>query len=153
MSLDTEYDKNVVKAILGTLLTNSDLELIGIKGSVTKKRLSLLDNICTELDNAELAATDMLKLRLSGKIENIKNELDDLEKTPEKSELSEKRTKGLETKEEVLSESLMEIQKLLSQRSKYSVQKFKQATKGWQLSLSKRTELRKESLELVHSHF
>ena len=63
MSLETEYDKNVVKAILGMLLTSNDLELIRINGSVAKKRLSLLDNICTELDNAELAATDMLKLR------------------------------------------------------------------------------------------
>ena len=84
MSLDTEYDKNVVKAILGMVLTNNDLELIGIKGSVAKKRLSLLDNICTELDNAELAAKDMLRLRLSGKIEKIKNELDDLEKNSRK---------------------------------------------------------------------
>ena len=103
--------------------------MIGIKGSVAKKRLSLLDNICTELDNAELAATDMLKLRLSGKKEKIKNELDDLEKTLEKSELLEKCTKDLETKEEVLSERLMEIQELLSQRTKYSVQKFRQDTK------------------------
>ena len=57
------------------LLTNNDLELIGIKRSIAKKRLSLLDNICTELDNAELAATDMLKLRLSGKWKRSKMNL------------------------------------------------------------------------------
>ena len=31
MSMDTEYDKNVAKAILGMLLTSKYLELIGIK--------------------------------------------------------------------------------------------------------------------------
>ena len=146
LSLDTEYDKNVVKAILGMLLTTNDLELTVIKGSVAKKRLSLLDNICTESDNAELAATDMLKLRLSGKKEKIKNELDDLEKTLEKSELSKNFTKDLETKEEVLSKGFMEIQELPSQRTKYSDQKFKQATKRLAAKLVKENRIKARKL-------
>ena len=69
-----------------------------------------------------------------------------LKKTLEKSELSEKRTKDLETKEEVLSERLMEIQELLSQRTKYSVQKFKQVTKRLAAKLVKENRIKARKL-------
>ena len=53
------------------LVTDRDLELIGVKPSIAKSRSELLDDICVEQENAALAAEDMLKLRYNSKIKKI----------------------------------------------------------------------------------
>ena len=144
--METEYDKNVLKSILSMLVTDRDLELIGVKPSIAKHRLELLDDICVEQENAALAAEDMLKLRYNSKIKKIKDELSILERNTLLTTLSEKRQSDNETKKAALSEQIYSLEELLEHKTKYSQQKYKQAVNQLTQKLIKENRLKGRKL-------
>ena len=78
-SMDTEYDRNVLKAILSRLLDNKALHNVGIRPDLARKKLTHLEEVWTELGHAQIAAEDMLKLRINSKTDKIESELKVLE--------------------------------------------------------------------------
>ena len=64
-SMDTGYDRNVLKAILSRLLDNKALYNVGIRPDLARKKLPHLQEVWTELGHAQIAAEDMLKLRIN----------------------------------------------------------------------------------------
>ena len=145
-SMKTEYDKNVLKSILSMLVTDRDLELIGVKQSIAKRRLELLDDICVEQENAALAAEDMLKLRYNSKIKKMEDDLSILERNTLLTTLSEKRQSDNETKKAALSEQIYSLEELLEHKMKYSQRKYKQAINRLTQKLIKENRLKGRKL-------
>ena len=135
-SMETEYNKNVVKSILSMLVTDRDLELIGVKPSIA----------CVEQENAALAAEDMLKLRYNSKIKKIKDELSILERNTLLTTLSEKRQSDNETKKAALSEQIYSLEELVEHKTNYSQQKYKQAVNRSAQKLVKENRLKGRKL-------
>ena len=144
-SMDTEYDRNVLKAILSRLLDNKALYNVGIQPDLARKKLTHLGEVWTELGHAKIAAEDMLKLRINSKIDKIESELKVLEIKTKQGTLSEKRLKDLGGRKEVLQERLNSNKELLQQNDNYCRQRFKQASKkiARRLVLDNRLKLRK----------
>ena len=105
-SMDTEYDRNVLKAILSRLFDNKALYNVGIRPDLARKKLTHLEEVWTELGHAQIAAGDMLKLRINSKIDKIESELKVLEIKTKQGTLSEKRLKDLGGRKEALQERL-----------------------------------------------
>ena len=105
-SMDTEYDRNVLKAILSRLLDNKALYNVGIRPDLAQKKLTHFKEVWTELGHAQIAAKDMLKLRINSKIDKIESELKVLEIKTKEGTLSEKQLKYLGGRKEVLQERL-----------------------------------------------
>ena len=124
-SMDTEYDRNVLKAILSGLLDNKALYNKDIRPDLARKKLTHLEEAWTELGHDQIAAEDMLKLRINSKIDKIESELKVLEIKTKQGTLSEKRLKYLGGRKEVLQERLNSNKELLQQNDNYCRQRFK----------------------------
>ena len=144
-SMDTEYDRNVLKAILSRLLDNKALYNVGIRPDLARKKLTHLEEVWTELGHAQIAAEDMLKLRINSTIDKIESERKVLKNKTKQGTLSEKRLKDLGGRKEVLQERLNSNKELLQQSDNYCRQRFKQASKkiARRLVLDNRLKLRK----------
>ena len=70
-SMDTEFDKNALKAVLFTTRSRKDIEDLGIKADRAVKFLRNTISTSEECENALLAAEDMLNIRLTQKKELI----------------------------------------------------------------------------------
>ena len=126
-SMDTEYDHGVFKSILSLILSKETLNNLGIHPDIAKRRSSTLENVSKESENSELAAEDMLKLRISAKAKKIEEELEKTENAIRSMRYSEKRRSDFEMRKEVLTERLTCYEDLVSQKTKYSKQRFNQA--------------------------
>ena len=62
------------RAVLASFLSYDELFSLGIRPDVAKKRLAQLKDVWQELKNSEIAARDMIKLRLNAKIENVEHQ-------------------------------------------------------------------------------
>ena len=74
-SLDTEYDRNALKAIIFATRSHKEVEALGIKAD---RAVHFLKNSCQaaeECQNALVAAEDMLELRLKHKKEVIEEKM------------------------------------------------------------------------------
>ena len=104
-----------------------------------------MEEVWTELGHAQIAAEDMLKLRINSKIGKIESELKVLEIKTKQLTLSEKRLKDPGGRKKVLQERLNSNKELLQQSDNYCRQRFKQASKkiARRLVLDNRLKLRK----------
>ena len=78
-SMDTEYDRNALKGILFTFLSRSEIYALGVKPDRALNFLSKTLQASEEVENAQVAAEDMILLRLierNGKIQEKINEID-----------------------------------------------------------------------------
>ena len=143
--MDSEYDRTVFKAALASFLTCKEFSQIGIKPERAKKHLDSLQEIWMELKNSELAAHDMIKLRLNEKISKTENELVLIEKK-EKGDLIEKRLKELRSKRELLRERLTDLIDVSRCETKVSKQKFNQSVKRLSQKLIMDNRLKRRKL-------
>lgn len=127
-TMDSENDQSIAKALLSIFLSRDQLESIGIRPDTARSALQKLQVVQEEITNAYTAATDMLNLRLTKEIQDKQSKLNNL-CNMESNHLSVKRKADIEMEKELLEESLNSKSTLLLQEDKYSVQKFKQATK------------------------
>lgn len=128
-SIDTEYDRNVVKTLLSKVLSSKDLSQLGIKPETAIKRGEKMEIIFEEISNAKVAAEDMLRLRLKGRIQKNLHDIEALDLQASKGILSEKRLKDVQLQKELLGNRLSENQKILDKDDRYSIQKFNQSTR------------------------
>ena len=126
--MDTEYDKKVLKVLLASFLNYDQLNQIGIKPEKAKNNLNNLREVWEEMKNTEMAAADMIKLRLNERTQRISDNLEIL-KEKEKQNLSAKRLGELRAKKEILEERLADVIELKNGELKISKQKFNQAVK------------------------
>ena len=145
-SMDTEFDRGVFKSILSLILSKETLNNLGIHPDIAKRRLSTLENVWKELENSEIAADDMLKLRISAKAKKIEEELEKVENAIRSMRHSEKRRSDFEMRNEVLTERLTGYEDLVSQKTKYSKQRFNQAKKRIAQDLVNQNRLKKRKL-------
>ena len=104
--MDSEHDKNVLRAVLASFLSYDELFSLGIRPDVAKKRLAQLTDVSQELKNSEVAARDMIELRLNAKIESVEHQ-QKLLKAKASENLSEARKKDLTDKKQVLEDLLI----------------------------------------------
>ena len=125
-TLDTEHDRRVVKALLATFLSREALASIGIKPETALKDLEALGLIQSEVNNALMAATDLIDLRLNEEIKSKQSELDSVQ-NKDYSQLSQMRRSDVECKVEMLQEIIKNKTNLLLHEDKYNSQRFNQA--------------------------
>ena len=79
-SMDSKWDKNVVRVLIGSTRSRKEIAKLGIDSHniaiLTDKVLSIVN----ERKNAELAATDMVKLRLGEQIKDVDCRINQKEK-------------------------------------------------------------------------
>ena len=98
-SMDTEYDKNALKAVLFATQSRKEISELGIKDDRAGKFLKNTINASEECKNALIAAEDMLQMRYAHKRKLIDNQINEIDTKISKMGklLHEKRKKDLLT--------------------------------------------------------
>lgn len=127
-SMDTEYDKNALKAVIFATRCRSEVESLGIKADRAVTFLSKTVNAAKEWKNAMLAAEDMIELRLKEKKESVETKIQQIDKKISKlgEFLPECRRDDLETEKELLSEQAENIACLQDKKDSSSKKLFNQ---------------------------
>ena len=99
------------------------LNNLGIHPDIAKRRSS-------NLENSEIAAADILKLRIGAKAKKTKEELEKADNAIRSMGYSEKMRSDFEMTKELLTERLTCYEVLVSQKTKKSKQRFNKATNG-----------------------
>ena len=73
--MDTEYDRNTLKAIIFATRSRKEVEVLGIKADRAVHFLKNTRQAAEECKNALVAAEDMLELRLKHKKEVIEEKI------------------------------------------------------------------------------
>lgn len=138
-SMDTEYDRNALKEILFTFLSRSEIYALGVKPGRAVNFLSKTLQASEEVENAQVAAEDMILLRLierNGKIQEKINEIDrKLQKDGDL--LSEKRRADMIQQKEALLERKEHTESVKNQNTASAKKHFVQQRKRLASSLMK----------------
>lgn len=127
-SMDTEYDKNALKAVLFATRSRKDITALGIKADNAVSFLQRTVTAAQECENALDAAEDMLCMRMSRKRKLIETNIDQIDaKISRLGELlPENRKKDLLAEKNMLKERSSTIQKLQNHDDKESKKRFNQ---------------------------
>lgn len=130
-SMDTEYDRNALKAVLFATRSRKEIKELGINADRAVTFLRKTISIAEESENALAAAEDMLNIRMTRKRKHIDERIDEINTKVAKlgDLLPETRRKDLETEKEMLTEQAENIKKLQIREDKYSVKRFNQSRK------------------------
>ena len=71
-SMDSEWDKNIAKVIIGATRSRAELHKLSIDSHNISKLTEEVLDIIQERKNTKIAATDMVRLRLHSKLEKVK---------------------------------------------------------------------------------
>lgn len=77
-SMDTEYDRECARALLSADKSRAEIYELGMKPDAAVKAVKHVTEVANEYDNAKLAATDMLNLRLRERKEKLTKELENI---------------------------------------------------------------------------
>ena len=80
-SMDTERDRKCSFALLALNRSRRELEDLTVDPGVVTRNSNYISQVLTEIDNAKIAAEDMVKLRLDSRMKKIKGELTELFKS------------------------------------------------------------------------
>ena len=144
-SMDSEYDKNVLKGCFAMLLTRSEMENVGIKPDVATKSLEEVEVISIEVENAQMAGEDILKLRLTKQIERLERKQESLNKNI--NNLNEREgvdlaLQDLERKKELIMEQLNYKKAYLEKHEPEMNRKFENSAKRIALDLIKENKIK-----------
>ena len=124
--MDTEFDRMILKAALGSFLNYDELHQVGCVPEVVKRNLEHLKQVFAELEHTNLAAKDRFVLHLRERKQRVQDSIWLLE-TKEKQDLSEKRLRELTGQKELLQQQLSNIDNLINGNNRVSIQKFNQS--------------------------
>ena len=79
-TVDTEWDKFVLKILLAGNKTHKEIENLGLNDKRLATMFETMQAVIEEVQNAKLAAEDMVALQLKAKIVTLEKEVNDLEK-------------------------------------------------------------------------
>lgn len=130
-TMDSEYDKNVLRTVLALFHSRSELSELGIDPATAKRRVENMVEVAKECENAFAAGEDMVRLNLLSKKEKTKSTLLELNNLLEKKRdvWPEKRVKDLEESKERYKERLHYVETLLEKEDKSAVEKVRRAAK------------------------
>ena len=130
-SMDTEYDKNSLKAVLFATGNRKDITDLGIKADNAVNFLQRTVTAAQECDNALEAAEDMLCMRISRKRKLIETNINQIDaKISRLGELlPENRKNDLLAEKDVLAERSSTIKKLQTHEDKESKKRFNRCKK------------------------
>ena len=79
-SMDSEYDKKVVKACFAMLLSRPEMEKVGIKPDIATRALQEVSVIDDEVERSYIAGEDSLKLRIKEQINKLEEKIEQVTK-------------------------------------------------------------------------
>lgn len=144
-SMESEYDKLVLRGILAATSTRSELYNLGLKPEATIETLQSVLAVSEEVHNAVTASKDKTVLVLKEKIQQKENEILELRSSIEKLKVIRGDSRHIESMEgrlTVCKEGLKSTQDVLECNDKYSEQKFKAAIKRRARNLVDESRLR-----------
>ena len=144
-SMDSEYDKKVLRGCFAMLLTRSEMENVGIKPDVATKSLEEVEVISIEVANAQIAGQDILKLRLTKQIESLERKQESLNKSI--NNLNEREgvdlaLQDLERKKELIMEQLNYKKAYLEKHEPEMKRRFENSAKRIALDLIKESKIK-----------
>ena len=80
-SMDSEWDKNIVRVILGSTQSRAEINKLGIDSHDIKQLTEKVLEVLEERKNAKVAASDMVTLRLKSRMESIDSNINSKELT------------------------------------------------------------------------
>lgn len=83
-SMDTEYDRNVLRSVLALCHSRPELYDLGIDPPTAKRRIMSVIEIAQECENALVAGEDLVHLRLLEKQEKVQNQIKEVNSTLDK---------------------------------------------------------------------
>lgn len=144
-SMETEYDKSVVRAILAATSSRSELYDLGLKPDAAIANLERVLVVSEEVENSLAAGKDMTVLALKEKIRKREGEIAQLKSSIEKSRETRADSRHIQTMEEkvtVCTESLKSLQDVLESKDNYSKQTFNAAARRRANNLVNKNRLR-----------
>jgi len=129
-SMETEYDKSVVRAILAATSSRSELYDLGLKPDAAISNLERVLAVSEEVKNAVAAGKNMTVLALKEKIRKREGDRAQLKSSIEKLRDIRADSRHIQTMEEkvtVFTETLKSLQDILECKDNYSKQKFNAA--------------------------
>ena len=131
-SMESEYDKSVLRAVLAATSTRSELYDLGLKPEAAIKNLETVLAVAKEVENAVVAGKDMTLLGLKAKIAKRENEIEELKASIKALRDIRADSRHIQTMEEKLTvciEGLKSVQAVVECDNKYSKQKFNAAAR------------------------
>jgi sulfite reductase alpha subunit-like flavoprotein len=145
-SMDTEYDRMALKAVIFALHSRSQTYELGIKPDRAVKFLSKVSAVADESENALKAAEDILKLRTCERVNNVEKKIQTIDTKLEKSLLSERRKCELENEKDALKERLSSLEELEKNETPSSQRRTQQTKRNIAQDLIATNRLKKRKL-------
>lgn len=144
-SMESEYDRSVVRAIIATMCTRSEIYNLGIKPQVAVASLQRILTVSSDVQNALTAGTDMAVLSLQEKISKKEREIEYLKESYDalrKMRSDSRHLDSISEKITTCNESLTSLQQVLNHSDSYSRQKFNAAARKKSQNLIEQNRLR-----------
>ena len=146
--MDTEYDRNALKAIIFATQSRKEVEALGIKAD---RAVYFLKNSCKaaeECENALVTAEDMLELRLEHKKEVIEEKIHQIdEKVAKLGDLLPKvRREDLDTEKDMLKERTARITNLQTKQESSCKRQFQQCKRKLATQLIEENRIKRRKI-------
>ena len=145
-SMDTEYDRLALKAVIFALHSRSQTYELGIKPDRAVKFLSKVLTVADESEKALKTAEDILKLRTRERVEKVEKKIQSVDTKIERLLLSEWRKCELEGEKDALKERLANLKELEKNESSSSHKKTQQRKRKIAQNLISTNRLKKRKL-------
>lgn len=147
-SMDTEYDKNVLRTVVALCHTRHELYDLCIDPTSAKRHIYDIVEVANTCDKALIAGEDLVRNNLIEKQAKIQLQMKGAESTLAKKRdiWPQKRVADLEETMEVLQEKLCDVESQLNQTNKAAVEKTRRAAKRQAESLLERNRVKRRRL-------
>lgn len=146
--MDTEYDRECARALLSANRSRTDLCELGMKPDTAVKAVEHVNYVIDECENPQLAAADMLNLRLRERKGKLTKDIDSIKELITKNTGSwpKKRLDDLQEKLTLTEERLKQVDAVKSREKKYGNKQFKQGVKRIADNLLEETRIKRRKL-------
>ena len=147
-SMDTEYDKNVLRTVLALSHTRPELYDLGIDPTSANRRIRAITEAAVEYENALIAGEDLVRVNLLQKQEKLQQKMKEAADTMNKkrSIWPEKRIKDLEESVTLAKEKLNDVQTQLKNEDSALIAKTRKAAKRRAESLLDQSRIKRRKL-------
>ena len=147
-SMDTEFDKNVLRSVLALSHSRPELYDLGIDASSAKQRINKIIEVAKECENALIAGEDLVRIHLLEKQDKLQREMVEASNTLEKKRnvWPEKRVEDLEDSIISIREKLNDVGSQLSSEDTSAKEKTRRAAKRRAESLLNESRIKRRKL-------
>ena len=147
-SMDTEYDKNVLRTILALSHTCPELYNLGINPALAKQHTCEITEAARECENALIAEENLVRTHLLEKQERLQQKMREADDTLRKKQSisPEKRVKDLEESIKLIKEQLRNVETQLRNEDGAAIAKTRQAAKRRPESLIDQSRVKKRKV-------